>query len=154
MESWLYSFLKHAKYLEQCLTHSKCPQSISSYESTSSCPHSAMPAVCPVSVLVLESSPASPVCTPVSHWKPLLRGARGCILSTQLQCVPLWPQSGWMPLFATSGGGASLSPHGFPTSPSQHRGSLHDPSHLPLHLERFSVASLITFPKPPSPTGF
>ena len=66
MESWLYSLLKHAKYLEQCLTHSKCPQSISSYESTLSRPHPAMPAVCPVSVLVLESSPASPVCT-LSH---------------------------------------------------------------------------------------
>lgn len=59
MESWLYSFLKHEKYLEQCLTLSESPQSTSSYESTSSFPH---PAICPVSVLVLECSPATSVC--------------------------------------------------------------------------------------------
>lgn len=112
-----------------------------------------MPAAFPVSVLALESSPATPVYTWVSYWEPLVRGTQGCNPPTQLWYVPLWPQSGWMPLIA-SGGGDRLSPHGFSTLPSQDQGSFHDPSHLPMHLERLLVASLITFLKSLSPTGF
>ena len=64
LESWLCSFLKHAKCLEQCLTLSESPQSTSSYESF---PHPSchLPCFC----IGIGMQPCN-LCLPPAHPQP------------------------------------------------------------------------------------
>lgn len=85
-------------------------------------------------------APRSPMWSP-TMWCPWLYSVHAAAACPTLASVRLGASLCW------SGRGASLSPHGFPTPPSQHQGCLRDPSHLPVHLESFSVASLVSFPE-------
>lgn len=107
--------------------------------------HQAPMQSCLKSALFLESSLATHLrlylsCGVPTMWCPWLYSVHPAAVCPTLAL-------GWMRPFVGFGGGASLPPHGFPTPPSQHQGCLCDPSHFPVHLESFSVAFFITFPK-------
>lgn len=114
LESWLCSFLKHAKCLEQCLTLSESPQSTSSYESF---PHPSchLPCFC----IGIGMQPCN-LCLPPAHPQPRpLTGLTWGAPTTWFPWLysvcptaarPTLVSGGWVPLCCIWGRSQLISP--------------------------------------------